>query len=330
MKKILIIQTAFIGDVILATALVEKLHEYYKDAQIDFLVRKGNESLLLNNPKLNTVLIWDKKQNKIQNLFKIINQVRKQHYDVIINPHRFFSSGLIVALSGATSKIGFTKNPLSIFYNKKFKHQISNGKHEVERNQLLIAAFTDAKAARPKLYPSLEDSNAVAELQSAGNYICIAPASVWFTKQLPVSKWLELIAAYANSEKHIYLIGAASDKSICDTLVAESKYPFIKNLAGQLSFLQSAVLMEHAQMNYVNDSAPLHICSAMNAKTTAVFCSTVPSFGFGPLSEGAIILETTENLSCRPCGLHGFKACPLGHFKCAYTIKMQPTLNISN
>lgn len=326
MKKILIIQTAFIGDVILATALIEKLHDYYKNAQLDFLVRKGNESLLLNNPKLKTVLIWDKKQNKIQNLFKTINQVHKQHYDLIVNPHRFFSSGLIVALSGATEKVGFTKNPLSFFYTKKFKHEISNGKHEVERNQLLIEAYTDANAARPKLYPSNADKQAVAALQSVGNYICIAPASVWFTKQLPVSKWLELIQAYANSGNTIYLIGASSDVSICDTLVDESNYPMIKNLAGQLSFLQSAVLMQHSQMNYVNDSAPLHICSAMNAKTTAVFCSTVPSFGFGPLSDGATILETKENLSCRPCGLHGFKACPLGHFNCAYSIEMKPTV----
>lgn len=322
MKKILIIQTAFIGDVILATALVEKLHAFCADAAIDFLVRKGNETLLLNNPKLHKVLVWDKKQNKIANLFKIIKEVRNEHYDLVINPHRFASSGLITALSGAAIKVGFTKNPLSFFYDKKFKHEIGNGMHEVQRNQLLIESFTDNQAAKPKLYPSGNDIKTTASLTEFGNYICIAPASVWFTKQLPVSKWLELIAAYNNSGIHIYLIGAPGDKHMCEALVSDSKYPLIQNLAGQLSFLQSAVVMQHAQMNYVNDSAPLHICSAMNAKVTAVFCSTVPTFGFGPLADGAIVLETKENLPCRPCGLHGFKACPQGHFKCALTIDL--------
>ncbi len=325
MKKILIIQTAFIGDVILATALVEKLQAFYPTAAIDFLVRKGNETLLLNNPKLNRVLVWDKKHNKLSNLFKIIKEVRSKQYDLIINPHRFASSGLIMALSGAATKVGFAKNPLSFLYNKKFKHEIGNGMHEVERNQLLIEAFTDSHAAHPKLYPSIDDAAKTAALVNVGNYICIAPASVWFTKQLPASKWLELIAEYQNSGTHIYLIGAPSDKNMCNTLVTDSKYPLIINLAGELTFLQSAVVMQQAQMNYVNDSAPLHICSAMNAKVTAVFCSTVPSFGFGPLAAHARILETKENLSCRPCGLHGFRACPQGHFKCALTIEMKPS-----
>ncbi|MEM6967542.1 MAG: glycosyltransferase family 9 protein, partial [Bacteroidota bacterium] len=69
MKKILIIQTAFIGDVILATPLIEKLHQYFPDAELDFLLRKGNESLLRNHPFLNEILIWNKKEKKTRNLF---------------------------------------------------------------------------------------------------------------------------------------------------------------------------------------------------------------------------------------------------------------------
>ena len=94
----------------------------------------------------------------------------------------------------------------------------------------------------------------------------------------------------------------------------------ITNLCGELSFLQTSALMTNATMNYVNDSAPMHMASAMNAPTTAVFCSTVPDFGFGPLSDQTKIAETEEKLECRPCGLHGFKKCPEGHFKCAHSI----------
>jgi heptosyltransferase-2 len=74
-------------------------------------------------------------------------------------------------------------------------------------------------------------------------------------------------------------------------------------------------------MNYVNDSAPLHFASAMNAPVTAVYCSTIPEFGFGPVSDVQNIVEVEEKLSCRPCGLHGYSSCPLGHFKCAMDIQ---------
>jgi heptosyltransferase-2 len=84
--------------------------------------------------------------------------------------------------------------------------------------------------------------------------------------------------------------------------------------------------MKDAVMNYTNDSAPLHFASAINAPVTAVFCSTVPSFGFGPVRDNGCVVETKEQLSCRPCGLHGHKTCPQGHFKCAYEITNEQLL----
>jgi heptosyltransferase-2 len=84
--------------------------------------------------------------------------------------------------------------------------------------------------------------------------------------------------------------------------------------------MQSAALMKSARMNYVNDSGPLHICSAMNAPVTAFFCSTTPAFGFGPISDQSIIIESKLNLACKPCGLHGYKSCPKGHFDCGNSI----------
>ena len=94
----------------------------------------------------------------------------------------------------------------------------------------------------------------------------------------------------------------------------------VSNLCGNLSFLQTSALISNAIMNFVNDSAPMHMASAMNAPTTAIYCSTVPEFGFGPLSDHSNIIETKEKLDCRPCGLHGFKKCPEDHFNCAKTI----------
>lgn len=316
MKKLLIIQTAFIGDVILATALIEKLGGFYPSLKIDFLLRKGNESLLEGHPRLNEVLIWDKKGGKYINLLRTLRLVRKNNYDVVVNLQRFLSSGILSAFSGAGRLIGFDKNPMSSFYHDRHDHIITTDKdspHEVSRNLELVKKLTDDTFVGPKLFPSIND---FAKVLCVDRYITISPTSVWFTKQWPAEKWVAFINTVPQDVK-VFLLGAPTDKEACRTIAAQSKHSNIEVKAGDLTLLQSAALMKEAEMNYVNDSAPLHLASAMNAPVTAVFLSTVPAYGFTPLSDNSTVVETLETLDCRPCGLHGKAACPKGHFKCA-------------
>lgn len=329
MKKFLVIQTAFIGDVVLATGIIEKLHACYPDAQIDFLLRKGNEALLAGHPFLHEVLVWDKKQHKLRNLKKLIQKVRKTQYDYVINVQRFAATGLLTALSGAKETIGFDKNPLSRWFTRRIPHIVStaaNPLHEIDRNHSLITHLTDDQPARPRLYPSKADYEKVKAYKTA-RYITISPASVWFTKQYPKEKWVAFINSLPK-EIAIYLLGAPSDKELCTFIKAGSQEPnHVTDCSGQFSFLQSAALMQDAMMNYTNDSAPMHFASALNAPVTAVYCSTIPAFGFGPLSDKRSIVEIAEPLDCRPCGLHGYKACPRGHFHCAWKIREDQLLN---
>lgn len=336
MQKFLIIQTAFIGDVVLATILIEKLHADFPDAQIDFLLRKGNEGLLQEHPFLHEVLIWNKKENKRKNLFTMIKTIQKNKYDKVINVQRFFSTGLMTILSKAKEKIGFDKNPLSFLFDVKVKHVVGTKEHpvhEVERNLALIKSFTSDKPARLRLYPTRDDYkmalaivNGQLSIENKYNYICIAPTSVWFTKQYPKEKWIEFIQQLNPSTK-IFLLGAANDKFLCDDIINALPFFSIKNLCGDLSFLQSAALMQNARMNYVNDSAPMHIASAMNASVTAIFCSTVTWFGYTPLSDKSFVVEKDEPLYCRPCTSHGKKECPEKHFKCALDITSKQLLS---
>jgi lipopolysaccharide heptosyltransferase II len=328
MQKFLIIQTAFIGDVVLTTSLIEKLHKYFPRAQIDFLLRKGNESLLTGHPMLHEVIIWDKKNHKLRNLWKMLHLIRGKKYDKVINVQRFAATGLLTAFSGAKEKIGFDKNPFSFLFTTKVKHIISDGSaniHEIERNTELVKHFTDASIMKPRLYPSAADETMVMPYKTS-TYITISPASVWFTKQYPKEKWIEFINNVPSSYT-IYLSGSPSDIDLTDEIRNKAVHSSVINLCGQLSFLQSAALMKDAVMNYVNDSAPMHFASAVNAPVVAVYCSTLPSFGFGPLSDKSMIVEIQEKLACRPCGLHGRNACPLGHFNCAYKIRVNQLLS---
>ncbi len=326
MEKILIIQTASLGDVILATPVIEKLHSFYPDARIDFLLKDGYQPLLRNHPYIANLIAWDKKEEKYRNLKEIIHYIRDQHYDTVINVQRFASSGLITVLSGAGNKIGFAKNPFSFLFSHKVKHVISEKGtlHEIDRNLRLIEHLTDKKRFPVKLYPTKKNFAKMSQYKTHA-YITLSPGSLWFTKTYPEEKWVELLAS-VDEDLHVYLLGSEEEHALCDRIIGNSGHGKSLNLAGKLSFLESAVLMKDAQMNYVNDSAPMHLASAVNAPVTAIFCSTVPEFGFGPLSDRSFVVQTKKNLACRPCGLHGRNRCPEKHFDCAYSIENEQLL----
>ena len=329
MIKLLVIQTAFTGDVVLATSVLEKLHEYYPGARIDFLLRKGNEGLLQNHPYITNLLIWDKTKQKKRNLIKMALHVRRQQYTHVINIHRFFTSGFVTFLSGAPYRAGFAKNPWAFCFTLKAPHIISPSGTErpvldIERNQLLIAPITDDKVALPVLYPSAADREYAAQYMKPP-FVCIAPSSVWYTKRLPVPQWISMINGIP-AHYHVYILGAPSDKELGETISNGTTHPKTMNLCGKLNFLQSAALMQHADMNYANDSAPMHFANAMKAPLTAVYCSTAPSYGFGPLLDSGKVAEIREDLYCRPCGIHGHKKCPEGHFRCALEITNEDLL----
>jgi heptosyltransferase-2 len=284
------------------------------NAEVHFLVRKGNESLLENNPFIDRIWIWKKQQNKLRNLVQLGNKIRKEKFDCVINLQRFASTGFLTWRSGALKKIGFQENPFSFCFSSKFKHEVNNGLHEVERNSALIEDLCKKTFKSPKLFPSASDFDKISTFQSK-SYYCIAPSSVWFTKQAPKSVWIKTIHSIKDKNAIIYLIGGSEDFNLCEEISFEIKNIEVKNLAGKLSLMESAALIKGAIRTFVNDSGPLHLASAMNAPVTVYFCSTSPSFGFGPLSDDSEIIEV-KNLSCKPCGLHGYKSCPKGHFEC--------------
>ena len=321
-QKILIIQTAFIGDVVLATAMLESIHQQNPTVSISILVRKGNEALFHVHPFIDQVLVWDKKQNKYGHWLHLLFTIRKIQFDAVINVQRYAATGLWTALSGAKMKIGFDKNPFAFLFTNSIAHQsVGNGLHETERNHALLSPLGIYPNAKPALYPSLQDQKVVEGYQ-AQPYLCMAPASVWFTKQFPLHQWIKLINSLP-FDGPIYLLGGPGDKYLNDQILHAVQKPNLVNMAGRLSFLASAALQKGAVLNYVNDSAPMHFATAVNAPVAAINCSTVPDFGYGPLSDTSFIIETKQALSCRPCGLHGKKQCPQKHFNCAETISLE-------
>jgi len=326
-KTILIIQTAFIGDTILASHFARAIKDKFPDSKIHFLLRKGNEAVIQGLPTIERTWIWDKKGSKFKNLIKLIIELRQIKFDMVFNLHRHFNSGLFTALMKSPFKAGFVQNPLSYFYTYKVNHQIPDprGYHEVQRNLELIPDFkieNNSKIYKPELPIQPKNIEKVSSYL-VEDYFVVAPASIWFTKALSEKKFQELTHHLVKLGK-VYFIGADSDKNLCERI--RGNIPNTENLCGKLSLLDSAVLMKNARRVIVNDSAPLHLASCMNAKTTAIFCSTIPAFGYTPLADDSLVVDVGESLGCRPCGLHGHQACPMGHFKCSEEIEIKRIL----
>lgn len=323
MNRILVIQTAFIGDAILGTALLEKLHQDYPDAQLDYLVRKGNESLFGGHPFLNEVLVWDKSDSKYAGLWRMLKQIRSKNYDAVYNIQRYAASGILTGFSGASKKVGYKNNPFSFLFSESVEHRFGKGFESIHEVERVLDLYSKGEKVQPRLYPKPITSGVVDF--GGKSFVTIAPASVWFTKQFPVSKWVEFINEIP-SELEVLLIGGPSDLAIAEE-ISNLVQRNVQNLTGKLKLLETAALMQEAKMNYANDSAPVHLASAVNAPITEVFCSTVPEFGFTPLSANSNVIQTDKKLDCRPCGMHGKTTCPKGHFDCANSIAVAELLN---
>ncbi|MBE0640482.1 MAG: glycosyltransferase family 9 protein [Bacteroidales bacterium] len=323
--KALIIQTASIGDVILATGLAESLYAEDPAREIHFLVKDGMQGLFNGHPFIRKVHVWNKRKGKYSGLIRLVSETRSEHYHLVVNIQRFFSSGILTALSGSGISTGFRKNPLSFLFTYRVEHEIGNGLHETERNLKLLGPLGQFPTKAPALYPGKNDEELVRPYTEQA-FITASPASLWFTKQFPEERWVEFLNQVPEPYR-IYLLGGPSDQALCIRIMQQVKAREVIDLSGKLSLLQSAALMKRARMNYVNDSAPLHLASSVNAPVRAIFCSTVPSFGFGPLSGDSRVIETEEDLECRPCGLHGLSECPRGHFRCAFGININPMIS---
>jgi heptosyltransferase-2 len=315
-NKVLIIQTAFLGDAILISSLLEKIRIESPDTSIHLLVRKGNESIFQAYPHKNLVKVWayDKKQ-KWDSWRSLQKDLKLECFDQVFVAQRFFGMGLLSLSIGAKKVVGFDKNPLSWFFTERVSHEWGTGKHETIRNTALISSWLGAKVYKPFLSPADKElPNALLSKK----YICISPGSVWETKRLPVRVWIDFIKLLPKNQP-VVLMGAPNEVHLAEEIASACPESKIINEAGKHGLVDAIRIYQHSLMSYMNDSGPMHICSAVDTPTVAVFCSTIPAFGFGPLASWSRIVEV-ERLECRPCGDHGKKSCPLIHYACGNQI----------
>lgn len=319
-ENILIIQTAFLGDVIMSTPLIRAAKKTFPNAKIDILTIPQTAIVFKHNPHINEVLHFDKRKlwKKLISFFKVVSQIRRRKYDLAISIQSSMTSSLLMLLGGIANRVGFARQKLVTL---PVTHK--RGYHVRIRYLKLLKYFsTEDFDDQSELFwtpnETLKANQIIYKCRENNKYILgVAPGSVWATKQWPKDYYIELLRLLKNEDVQIVLFGGNDEEQLCAEIASDADSSAM-NLAGKLSVLESAALIERVDLMLTNDSAPLHIANAVKTDVFAFFGPTVRRFGCYPYRGNDRMLEI--DLYCRPCSKHGGRRCPEKHFRCMLEI----------
>ena len=329
-RNILVIQTAFIGDVVLVEPLLAQAKASFPDAAIDVLVIPAAALLLQGNPNLRQVIVFAKRGRDagLGGLLKLAARFRAAQYDLALVPHRSLRSALLAFLARIPVRIGFANSAGRWLFTHRLPYPQT---HEVLRNLALLQPLgIEADYRDPVIYPTeAEHRKVVQELARCGELkIALAPGSVWATKRWPQERFVELGRRLVQELRaSVLVIGGADDAELA-AAVCEGIGAGCCNLAGKLSLRESVAALVQCRVLVSNDSAPTHLGVAAGCRVVTLFGSTVPRFGFYPFGEQHRVVEIDRALSCRPCGIHGKKRCPTGTFECMRVISIEQVFEV--
>ncbi|MGA7161670.1 MAG: lipopolysaccharide heptosyltransferase II [Bacteroidota bacterium] len=325
--RIIVLQTAFLGDVILTLPLVQVLHRELPHTHVDFLTTPQGAAILQNHQSIHSVLEYDKRGNQrgIGGMLSTSRRIKAQRYDMALVPHRSLRSSLVAALSRIPIRIAFDTSAGRFLFTDLVHYE--KNLHEIERNLSFLKAFDIGLPQKelPSLYPSSEDIISVDRfltdhrIEKEERLIAVAPGSVWNTKRWPSDRFADLVRKISDAGMKTILVGGKADESLCRRIGAGMESAGVYCSAGKFTILQSAEMIRRCKALVSNDSAPMHLAVAMRTPVIALFGATVPSFGFGPYGEKDVVVQV-DGLSCRPCSIHGGDRCPIGTFECMVNI----------
>jgi heptosyltransferase II len=331
MEKILVIQTAFLGDAILTLPMIEKLKEKFPSSEIDVLCTPSTQEIFEASPFVSGVLVIDKKKvhKSIHKLYKFTIEIRNRGYTKIFSPHRSYRTSFIVMQSGVIDTYGFSNSTFFHVYKNVVEYKTNI--HEVQRNLDLIDHKYSSESWKiiPQVRLNESSLKKVVQFVSSNNIkdrlIAIAPGSIWETKKYPEALHKKIVKHFVNKSYKILIVGGNSDKDLSERL-ALGYDENVFSIAGSFSIIESIELLKRVKLLLTNDSAPTHLGMCADIPVLTIYCSTIPEFGFYPYNKKSSYISFND-LSCKPCGIHGHEKCPISTFDCGY--KLDPEIIIS-
>ncbi|MDD3050241.1 MAG: lipopolysaccharide heptosyltransferase II [Candidatus Cloacimonetes bacterium] len=319
-KRILVIHTAFIGDVILMTAFIKKLKLTFPESKIDVVVVPVTAGILKNNPNIRDIIQFNKRDNKFLTLLKLISRIKEQNYDEAYLLHSSLTSSFLAYFGKVKHRIGFDRGISRYLLTKRVTFR-KNTLRLWKNLDLLELSVGEDKNIETEIFLSAEDYQKADVLLAPlkdKQLIAIAPGSVWFTKRWPEEYYKQLCKRIIDETPlGLVFIGSKAEKELCQRIMPDRNSI---NLAGLTTLTESAACIERCRLMICNDSGALHIANAVKTDVVAFFGPTVRALGYFPYRNDDIVLEREEQ-NCRPCGNHGHSQCPLGHHNCMKSIK---------
>lgn len=332
-EKILVVQTSFLGDVILTTPLLAEVRRRFPEALLAVLCTPQAEGLLGGNPDIDEVIVDDKRRGGFRALRTMAAHLRQRRFTVALSPHRSLRTALLLYLAKIPCRIGFRQSAGWFLFHRRVERD--SRRHDVDRNLSLLEAWgIDTRECGRELRIAVtpQARQAVAELFRALGIngdrsrlvFGLHPGSVWHTKRWSREGYAELaVRLRQRYGAQVLLFGGPQDTEVVEAVQELSGHAGI-NLTGKLNLNELAGALERCDVFISNDSAPMHLAVARDVPVVAIFCATTPALGFYPYSSRAVVVE--KALHCRPCAPHGGRRCPLGTEACIRSITAEQVL----
>ena len=301
-KKILIVRLSSLGDVLLTTPVVRSLKKNYPQLLIDFLIKKNFADAVRFNPNINSTIIYD-------DSLKLLEQLKDNSYDLIIDLHNNFRSKKIVRQLGLPA-YKFVKPNFEKFILVHFKINLLKDIKPITQRYANVISNLELDGDGLELF--IPDS-VKSELEEFNNVIGICPGAVHFTKRWPIEFYAEFGRRLAEDGYKVAILGGKSDRDICSDM--QMMIPNSIDLSNNNDLFQTAAHMKNCKAVVCNDSGLMHTAAAMGIPVISIFGSTVKEFGFAPYGVQSLVIEN-HDLNCRPCTHIGKSKCTKRHFKC--------------
>lgn len=329
MKKILVIDLLYMGDLIFATPFFRQLRKNYPDSKIDFIVNSNFYDLMKNTPYFNNIYAYNKNWS-IKESWNFAKKLKKKNYDLGINIHGNWRSVLLMHLIDADYNIGYGGDGKGLFLDKVI--DTDSNQHMVESYLQFLEKMGLNRFEDDKLELKLDDrankrmnnflNNNLDDRYYNKRLIALNTGGTWPSKRWPKEKFAKLADEIKRNDNQIIFIGGPSDEERIDKIIEMMENKDVINAAGKTTLKELAALVKKCDLVISNDSGPVHVSAAVNIPTITIFGPSDDK-KFRPYGYKHKILK--NDISCRPCGEH---ECPLEHHKCMEEIKVEDIMKM--